>query len=181
MEEKPNPLKELFDELFTLLENLETQNSAVLQFLKDQKVGTDKKLAPYLERAGNASSVKWRAARVRMEYLLSPIEKKEKEQEKEKAQEQDKEKEKNKAQEQDTAKAQEQDKDKDRGTDQDKNTDKDQNQAQATRKGPNKMSESAKPEQGKDSGQKDKAGNKQDSGSGTTEGQSKAKDNQKRK
>lgn len=73
MEEKPNPLKEVFDELFTLLENLEAQNLAVLQFLKDQKVGTEKKLAPYLERAGNASSVKWRAARVRMEYLLSPI------------------------------------------------------------------------------------------------------------
>ena len=90
MEEKPNPLKEVFDELFTLLENLEAQNLAVLQFLKDQKVGTEKKLAPYLERAGNASSVKWRAARVRMEYLLSPIEKKEKEQEKAKAQEEDK-------------------------------------------------------------------------------------------
>jgi len=181
MEERPNPLKELFDELFTLLENLETQNSAVLQFLKDQKVGTDKKLAPYLERAGNASSVKWRAARVRMEYLLSPVEKKAKEQGKEKAQEEDKGQEKNKAQEQDTAKAQEQEKDRERATDQDKNTDKDQNQAQATRKGPNRMSESAKPEQEKDSDLTDKASNRKVSESGTGEGQSKAKDNQKRK
>lgn len=43
------------------------------------------------------------------------------------------------------------------------------------------MSESAKPEERKDSEQKEKAGNKQDSESGTAEGQSKAKDNQKRK
>ena len=179
MEEKPNPLKELFDELFTLLENLETQNLAVLQFLKDQKVGTDKKLAPYLERAGNASSVKWRAARVRMEYLLSPIEKKEKEQEEEKAQESEKEKSKT-HQEQDAGKAPEQEKDKEPATDQDRKTDKHQNQTPATRKGPNQISEPAKPEQKKDSDKTEK-GNKQASESGTTEGQSKPKDNQKRK
>jgi hypothetical protein len=72
MEMNANPLKEVLDELFTLLEALETQNSAVLQFLKDQGIAPDEKLAPYLERAGNASNVKWRAARLRMEYLLTP-------------------------------------------------------------------------------------------------------------
>ena len=76
METEPsNPLKEIFDELFGLLESLEAQSMAVTQFLKDQKIGNDKKLAPYLEQAGNASSVKWRAARARMEYLLAPMQK----------------------------------------------------------------------------------------------------------
>ena len=171
MEEKPNPLKELFDELFTLLENLETQNSAVLQFLKDQKVGTDKKLAPYLERAGNASSVKWRAARVRMEYLLSPIQKEAKDQEKEKAQEQEKAQEKDKAQEQDKTTAQQQDKDADKH----KKTDIDQNQAPEIRKGPNQV----KLEQQKDSGQAGKADPKQASKSRTAEGQSEPEAGQK--
>lgn len=175
MEEKPNPLKELFDELFTLLENLETQNLAVLQFLKDQKVGTDKKLAPYLERAGNASSVKWRAARVRMEYLLSPIQKETKDQEKEKAPEQ----EKDKAQEQEKAKTQEQDKD--RVADKNKKTDRDQNQAQETRKTPKPESKTAKPEQSKDSDQVEKSDSKEASKSRPAEGQSKPKVDQKRK
>jgi hypothetical protein len=71
--EKVEPLKEIFEEMFALLESLETQNIAVLQFLKDEGIARDEKLAPYLERAGNASSVKWRAARARMEHLLTPI------------------------------------------------------------------------------------------------------------
>jgi hypothetical protein len=52
--------------------------------LKDQGIATDEKLAPYLDRAGNASSVKWRAARARMQYLLSPVAKKSDDQEKDK-------------------------------------------------------------------------------------------------
>jgi hypothetical protein len=65
-------MKEVLNELFSHLERLETQNEAILQFLKEKKRVTDKQLAPYLEQAGNASSVKWRAARVRIEKLLSP-------------------------------------------------------------------------------------------------------------
>jgi hypothetical protein len=76
MENNPEPIKEILDELFSLLESLETQTLAVTQFLKDQGIATDKKLAPYLDQAGNASSVKWRAARARMHYLLSPVAKK---------------------------------------------------------------------------------------------------------
>jgi hypothetical protein len=76
METNTNPVKEVFGELFTLLERLETQSAAVLQFVKDQGTITDEKLAPYLESAGNSCSVKWRAARLRMEYLLSPTENK---------------------------------------------------------------------------------------------------------
>jgi hypothetical protein len=60
------------NELFSHLEKLETQNEAILQFLKEKKRVTDKQLAPYLEQAGNASGVKWRAARVRINHLLEP-------------------------------------------------------------------------------------------------------------
>src|SRR5689334_3539221 len=65
-------IKEVLNELFSHLERLETQNEAILQFLKEKKRVTDKQLAPYLEQAGNASGVKWRAARVRINHLLSP-------------------------------------------------------------------------------------------------------------
>jgi hypothetical protein len=65
-------MKEALNELFSHLEKLETQNEAILQFLKEKKRVTDKQLAPYLEQAGNASNVKWRAARVRINHLLEP-------------------------------------------------------------------------------------------------------------
>lgn len=64
-------MKEVLNDLFSHLERLETQTEAILQFLKEKKRVTDKQLAPYLEQAGNASSVRWRAARVRIEHLLS--------------------------------------------------------------------------------------------------------------
>jgi hypothetical protein len=75
MELQADPVKEVLGELFTLLEAQETQSAAVLQFLKDQGIATEEKLAPYLEQAGTGSNVKWRAARKRMEYLLTPIQK----------------------------------------------------------------------------------------------------------
>jgi hypothetical protein len=90
METSPEPIKEILDELFSLLETLETQSLALRQFLKDQGIATDEKLAPYLDRAGNASSVKWRAARARMQYLLSPVAKKSDDQEKDKNKESEK-------------------------------------------------------------------------------------------
>jgi hypothetical protein len=65
-------MKEVLNELFSHLEKLETQSEAILQFLKEKKRVSDKQLAPYLEQAGNASSVKWRAARVRINHLLEP-------------------------------------------------------------------------------------------------------------
>jgi hypothetical protein len=82
METNAEPMKEVLDDLFTLLETLETQNIAVLQFLKDQGMATEETFAPYLERAGAASSVKWRAARARMTFLLAPAPKKSSEPEK---------------------------------------------------------------------------------------------------
>jgi hypothetical protein len=65
-------MKEVLNDLFSHLERLETQSEAIVQFLKEKKRVTDKQLAPYLELAGNASSVKWRAARVRIDHLLEP-------------------------------------------------------------------------------------------------------------
>jgi hypothetical protein len=64
-------IKEILKGLYSHLERLETQSTAILLFLKEKKRVTDKQLAPYLERAGNAANVKWRAERVRMEYLLT--------------------------------------------------------------------------------------------------------------
>lgn len=64
-------VEQLLDEMLSSLEDLETKAGATLQFLKDKGHATDKDLAPYLEQAGNASNVRWRAARLRMMSLLT--------------------------------------------------------------------------------------------------------------
>lgn len=64
-------VKKLLDEFYPQLEALETRCTAIQQFLTDQRLATDEQLAPYLERAGKTSSVKWLANRLRMEYLLT--------------------------------------------------------------------------------------------------------------
>jgi len=66
-----NPAEELLDELFDSLERLETQTTAILQFLKSKSKLTEKQLAPYLEEAERSSNVKWRAARLRVGSLMS--------------------------------------------------------------------------------------------------------------
>jgi hypothetical protein len=64
-------VKQILDELFSSLEDSETQSAALLLFLKDQGIATEEKLAPYFEQAANTSEVRWRAARVRMGALLA--------------------------------------------------------------------------------------------------------------
>ncbi len=64
-------LQQIFDELLSSLEPLETQTAALGQFLKAKGIATDEELAPFLEQAGNASNVRWRAARVRIRSLIS--------------------------------------------------------------------------------------------------------------
>ncbi len=64
-------LREAIHEMFSSLEGLETQNAAILSLLKEKGIATDEALAPHFEQAANASNVRWRAAQVRMDYLLS--------------------------------------------------------------------------------------------------------------
>jgi hypothetical protein len=68
-----NLAQEVLSEVLPYLEALETKNSAMLQLLKDKGLITDEQFAPYLEQAGNVSSVKWLAARIRIEHLLLPM------------------------------------------------------------------------------------------------------------
>jgi cobalamin biosynthesis protein CobT len=64
-------VRQILDEIFSSLEPLDTHTSALLQFLKAKGIAADEELAPFLEQAGNASSVRWRAARVRIGSLIS--------------------------------------------------------------------------------------------------------------
>ncbi|HSZ62873.1 MAG TPA: hypothetical protein VK828_13810 [Terriglobales bacterium] len=65
--------QEILQELISSLEALETQTGAILQFLNDKELAEKEEIASYLERAGQASSVRWRAARARIERLVSSL------------------------------------------------------------------------------------------------------------
>jgi hypothetical protein len=70
-ENNNNIVQEILHDLFSSMEALETQNTAILQFLKDKGIATDEELASHLEQAGDASSVRWRGVRVRADYLFA--------------------------------------------------------------------------------------------------------------
>lgn len=64
-------VQQIVDELLSSLEPLETQSSAVLQFLKAKGLATDEELAPFLDQAGNTANVRWLAVKVRIAALIS--------------------------------------------------------------------------------------------------------------
>src|SRR5882757_3164871 len=64
-------IQDILTDVFSSLEPLDAQCSAILQFLKAKGFATDKELAPFLEQAESASNVRWLAARVRIASLLS--------------------------------------------------------------------------------------------------------------
>lgn len=90
---------EILEELSSTLQRVEAQSSAILEFVKDKGIVKEDELAAYLERANAASSVRWRATRVRLERLFSGFQKKQQQQneERKKAQ-QDQDKQKNEEQ-----------------------------------------------------------------------------------
>jgi hypothetical protein len=64
-------IQEILDVLFSSMEDLETRTQAILQFLEQKGLANQEELAPHLEQAANASNVRWRAARVRINHLVS--------------------------------------------------------------------------------------------------------------
>jgi len=62
-------IEEILDEFDSVFQNADT-GAAVLRVLKEKGIANDDELAPYLEEAATASSVKWRATRLRLTRLL---------------------------------------------------------------------------------------------------------------
>jgi hypothetical protein len=69
------PVKAAFDDLFTYLEQLETQTRAILDLLKQRNGLTDEELVPYLEQASKSAEIRLRAARARIDHLFTADEK----------------------------------------------------------------------------------------------------------
>ncbi len=65
--------QEILQELISSLEALETQTGAILQFLNDKGLAQKSEIAPYLEQEGQAASIRWRAARARIDRLVSSL------------------------------------------------------------------------------------------------------------
>ena len=60
-------IDEILEELSSTLQRVEAQSAAILEFVKEKGMVKEDELAPFLERANAASSVRWRATRVRLQ------------------------------------------------------------------------------------------------------------------
>lgn len=70
-----DPAEQVFEELLPYLETLDAQIGGIIQLLKDKGITTSAEFAQYARQADDASSVRKRGMRVRMEYLFSCAEK----------------------------------------------------------------------------------------------------------
>jgi len=68
-----NPVQEVISDLLEHLEALETRCAALTQLVKEKGVGTEEEFARCAKQASEASGIKWRAARVRMEHLFASV------------------------------------------------------------------------------------------------------------
>lgn len=80
---------EILEVLSSTLQRAEAQSAAILEFVKEKGIAKEDELATYLERANAASSVRWRATRVRLAHLLAGLEKREQQGEEERRQKQE--------------------------------------------------------------------------------------------
>jgi hypothetical protein len=69
----PEAFKPILEELFSSLEPLDAQNSAMLALLKAKGLATQEEFAPFLQEASNAASVRWLAVRVRTAALIANL------------------------------------------------------------------------------------------------------------
>jgi hypothetical protein len=70
-EARMDPAEQVFEELLPYLETLDSQIGGLIQLLKDKRITTTEELGQYARQADQASNVKERGLRVRMEYLFS--------------------------------------------------------------------------------------------------------------
>jgi hypothetical protein len=80
---------EILEVLSSTLQRAEAQSAAILEFVKEKGIAKEDELATYLERANAASSVRWRATRVRLAHLLAGLEKRDQQAEEERKRKQE--------------------------------------------------------------------------------------------
>ena len=66
-----DPAEQVFEDMLPYLETLDAQVGAIVQLLKDKGITTNEEFARYVQQADNASNVRKRGIRVRMEYLFT--------------------------------------------------------------------------------------------------------------
>lgn len=65
----PQLIEEILDELDPIFQNADA-SAGIVRLLKEKGIVNDDELAPYLEQATTAGSIKWRATRLRLARLL---------------------------------------------------------------------------------------------------------------